>query len=397
MGPLRVMVSSLSVDARARPEHADILAIDQNGPSFQTEPFDIDELCARLEVAKREREEREAASALRKQVRAAVRNGERNASKLSERRSKTAPTINTSHSNNAYAQQHARPPLASPTKVVRGNTYANIPTRELVQSPISQVVSPYDDPREQEGTQYFASRTTSTDDTNASRQTPTQNLSKRRSFLLFKSATNDESDIRTRRVLTKDRPEDIAKRRSVTSPLLQTRFHNDSAVDQSSADSPSIPRVKGYQPRSMGFVNEYTACFDTSEDTPQDSFDLFDSASGMRPLPIDCPGWAAPPDTNRSLLNLPSLLRKDRKDKEKSRATVTEIRPPTPPPEHTIAPPRTRPHTRSNTAPEGLICEAVRRIDAEDKRKKRKSFGALLQNLLIPNQTVEAHPHCVAI
>lgn len=160
--------------------------------------------------------------------------------------------------------------------------------------------------------------------------------------------------------------------------------------------------------QSMNYISEYAVCFDTSPAKEcSDDWGMFQSPQSIKPpapLPIDRPEWAGRRDSvdgMRSLLNLSSMLKKDKKDKS-VRASVVELQPPPPPPTDTSQAmvPRSRPHTRSQTAPEDLICEAVKRIEQDQRGKKRRSMGAFLQTILLPSQshhTMSNAAHCVAI
>lgn len=199
----------------------------------------------------------------------------------------------------------------------------------------------------------------------------------------FKSLTSDGSDSRSRNLLTQNRPEDVAKRRSLTSPLLQTRFKNDSSTNQDRIDSSR----QSASDHSMSFVNEYCVSFDTCHSRPngEQHVDMVESPQSLRPLPTHN-------------LSLPLIMKKDRMGRV--RESVDEFSAPAPqvPSAAPLRPPRPQPHTRSNTAPEGLICEAVRRIELEERGKKRRSMGALLQSMLMPHHSVNnASSHCVAI
>ncbi|KAK5175699.1 uncharacterized protein LTR77_000838 [Saxophila tyrrhenica] len=347
-----------------------------DGPSVQTEPFDIDDLCARLEVAKREREERDAARELRKQVREAVkRDGTDGRPTTARRRPKPTPLIDANVSNDWSQVQipglsplrsdhlrlnlidsipeHSTPPFRSPS------TTRSIPTSPLAPG----------------------------DNGDRSHDTPTK--PKRLNF--FKSLTSDDSDSRLRKPWTKQRPDDVAKRRSQTSPLLHTKFRNDSTIDHQIYSHP-------HAEHSMSFVNEYCVSFDTGDHDRHDQ--IVESPQSLKPLPIDRPEWAYH-HSERSLLNLPLMLKRDKKDR--TRASVDEV--PGPPQQQRDLSgnaQRSRPHTRSQTAPDGLICEAVRRIEQGQSGKKRRSMGAFLQTMLLPGPGVNAgggggSSHCVAI
>ncbi len=341
---------------------------------MQTEPFDINDLCARLEVAKREREEKDAARELRHQVREAVKREEREQRPTTARR-RPKPTLLVDVSND---WSRVSIPGLSPLQdnsASRSYFIDSIP--EHTTSPSAAIQTGPTPPL-------------SAGDGDRSRETPTR--TKRMSF--FKSLTSDGSDTRSRNILTRDRPEDVAKRRSLTSPLLQTRFKNDSSTNQDRIDS-SRPSASDH---SMSFVNEYCVSFDTCHSRPngQQHVDIVESPHSLKPLPIHNPDWAYP--SERRLLDLPLMLKKDRKDRV--RASVVEISAPAPqvPSAPALRAPRMQPHTRSNTAPEGLICEAVRRIEREERGKKRRSMGALLQSMLLPHHSVNAaSSHCVAI
>lgn len=88
------------------------------------------------------------------------------------------------------------------------------------------------------------------------------------------------------------------------------------------------------------------------------------------------------------MLNLSSVLKRDKKDK--SEARVDEIHD-TYLDDDDDDPLFRRPHTRSQTAPEGLICDAAARIKEQKKAKKRRSVGGLIQSLLLPNHSMSMH------
>lgn len=89
----------------------------------------------------------------------------------------------------------------------------------------------------------------------------------------------------------------------------------------------------------------------------------------------------------RSLLNLGTILRKEKKDRPQFR--MEEI--PDPIQEDEEDPYARRPHTRSQTAPEELICDAAIRLKKEDKTKKRRTVSNLLQSFIAPNHSMSMH------
>ena len=275
------------------------------------------------------------------------------------------------------------------------NVNLSIPEHRAIDA---AVLSPPGEDRE-ERHNVIVSRSTSTNREQPIQQTPTK---RRNPFALFKSFSSEDTTPATKRTLLKDRPDDVAKRRSTVSLLLSTSKH-DSARPSINTDN------------SMNYISEYAVCFDTSPIRADENTDPL-IASPKALSPSERPRWASRGDSNegmRSFFNLPSMLKKERK--EQPRFTVEEVSAEPP-----AAVPRSRPHTRSKTAPEGLICEAVRRIEEQKQQqesyhqlqllqqqqqqplqaraKKRRSMGALLQTILLPNHYgTNASTHCVAI
>lgn len=408
-GPLRVTVSFIPAISYKRATF--LLTTEccvQNaplGPSYDDEPFDVDVLCAKLEIAKREREEREAASALRRQVRQAVRNSQDE----SRRRSRPQLVIdpNKTHSrNSSYAEQTCSPRSIRSTDqpLSWADVTINIPEHRAIDAAALG-------PRAAGGGGYVhstnVSRSALHEEATRNQSTPPQSTTKRNPFSLLKSLTGDDTELRTRRTLIKDRPEDVAKRRSQTSPLLQHRICNDPSTNPLiDSTRPSMTHGDDYQ--SMNYLSEYAVCFDTSPAREnRNDWDFVQSPQSVKAPGsqlIDRPEWTSARgeslDGMRSFLNLSSMLKKDKKDKN-VRASVVEVQaPPAATNDSEAVVPRSRPHTRSQTAPEDIICEAVERIEQDQRGKKRRSMGAFLQTILLPSQshhTMSNASHCVAI
>lgn len=136
----------------------------------------------------------------------------------------------------------------------------------------------------------------------------------------------------------------------------------------------------------MSFINEYCVSFDTTDSYPH--IDMVESPQSLKPLayPVE-----------RNIMSLPSMLRKDKKEKVRAWVDEVAVRQ-TEEGSVPIIAARSRPHTRSNTMPEGLIAEAAQRLDTSERGKKRRSFGAFLQTMLLPGHSANiASNHCMAI
>ena len=208
---------------------------------------------------------------------------------------------------------------------------------------------------------------------------------KRSSFTVLKHFTSsDREQLRRIGNTESERPNQLDKRRSQTVPFFKSKFMSSKPQLVSANEYKDSCRPSDEDDSLGGFMNEYTISFDTCQ--VKDS--LRHQANGteqLRPPPTERPRWAQN-EGMRSFLNLSSVLKRDKNDR--SEARVDEVHDTYIDEEDPLF---RRPHTRSQTAPEGLICDAAMRIKQEKKAKKRRSVAGLLQTLLLPNHSMSMH------
>lgn len=224
---------------------------------------------------------------------------------------------------------------------------------------------------------------TSTPDEDAQRRRQ-QIKSKRSSFTVLKHFTStDREQLRRIGNSDHDRPED--SKRSHTVPFFRSKYlsskNNLAPVKDYKKDS---CRPSDVDDSLGGFVNEYTISFDTChvKETMRNQ-----AREPARPTaaPVQRPKLGSS-EGMRSLLNLSSMLKKDKKDRTQTGAEEIHF-----PIDHDDDPIARRPHTRSQTAPEELICDAATRLNKAEKTKKRRTVSGLLQTLLLPNHSMSMH------
>ena len=346
--------------------------------------LDVDLLCAKLEAAKREREEREAASRLRKQVRHQVRT-DSNVSKESER-----PHLSKRSSANDGSKRASWYKL--PNKFRQSYSTVNVLIPEHEREQPFDLISPVIDHGvfDQEDQDIVLLSRGSTPDEDDERRRH-QIKTKRSSFTVLKHFTSSDREHLWRiGNAEKDRPEE--KKRSHTVPFFRSRYLS-SKLSLAPAKKDSC-RPSDVDDSLGGFVNEYTVSFDTChvKETIRHQ-----AQAPARPTaaPVQRPKLGSN-EGMRSLLNLSSMLKRDRKDR--TQAQVEEIHLPLyhdhdydydyDDDDDIMA---RRPHTRSQTAPEEIICDGATRLQKAEKVKKRKSVGSFLQTLLLPNHSMSMH------
>lgn len=352
-------------------------AFQKKHPSYEDGYLDIDLLCAKLEAAKREREEREAASRLRRQVRNAARN-DSNASRENERpqlQKKTSTNDGSSKRTSWYK-------LPATFRKSQPAISLNIPEHETEHF---DFISPVLDNGvlDQEDREIVLLSRGSTPEENSDWKRQ-QLKAKRSSFTILKHFTsNDREQLRRIGDTAHERPG--SGNRSHTVPFFKSKY---------SSSRPNLPvfntneckdscRPSDVDDSFGGLVNEYTISFDTCH-----------VKENIRNQPIQPERPTAAPiqrtklgsnEGMRSKLSL-SFLRKEKKDK--SQCHVEEI--PAPLYEDEEETYFRRPHTRSQTAPEELICDAATRLK-EEKARKRRTVGNMLSSFLVPNHSMSMH------
>ena len=208
---------------------------------------------------------------------------------------------------------------------------------------------------------------------------------KRSSFTVLKHFTsNDREQLRRIGNAASERPNQLDKRRSQTVPFFKSKFMSSKPQLAPTNEYKDSCRPSDEDHSLGGFVNEYTISFDTCPVKES----IRHQANGIeqqRYPPPERPRWAQNEGT-RSFLNLSSVLKRDKKDR--SEARVDEVHDTHIDEEDALF---RRPHTRSQTAPEGLICDAAMRILEQKKVKKRRSVGGVLQSLFLPNHSMSMY------
>ena len=206
---------------------------------------------------------------------------------------------------------------------------------------------------------------------------------KRSSYTVLKRfTTNDREQLRRIGNSNAERPG--SKHRSQTVPLLKSKWWSSrqDLIDVSQYKDSCRPSD---EEKDVGaFVNEYTISFDTCEVHGTIQHQADGTTRPTSPT-VERPKWVQN-EGMRSLLNLASVLKKD---KNQSRAQVDEI--PEPITNDEDDPMTRRPHTRSQTAPEGFFQDAATKPKKEKKAKKRRSVGGLLQSVFAPNHSMSMH------
>lgn len=335
-------------------------------------------LCAKLEIAKRERDEREAAAQLRRQVRDSVKKVDHTQQDSERKRYSTASVLSVKdHSNwftsTSQTQQHfwlngerSSPKLQQSTGDI-----------EVTEHERNHTLSPLHDENSMNGEEDYFS------------QQRRKNKTKRRSFAMLKDLALGSPEAAGQVVnCNDDRPADTAKRRSQTVPLLNSNFlsiKRSSYFAPERAEVPPPPyRKRSQTPETSGFTNEYTISFDTC-DVKRELGRRDDYMERPRPQPNQRPSWVRG-EGMRSLLNLSQMIKKDKK--EKSSQEVEEINDSW----QYDAPPPVRLHARSQTAPVTLTTGSKPATEVKEKPKKRRTLGGFIQAVLLPqNHSVSHH------
>ena len=354
-------------------------------------------LCKKLEVAKRERDEREAAALLRKQVRESVKKGGYVPRHADSKRCSTTSVIDVRERPSWYK---------SPTKLEKrfwddGKQGGNVErpyTSVTVDIPKDGPIDSYDlispELDQDENGRVLLSRGSSPCEGDYFSQQRNKNRIKRSSFAILKDfGTSNRDETRRNANTSNVRPGDTAKRRSQTLPLLVKSKFFRSKQDMNAASENAQKRSKTGtdELESPGLLNEYTISFDTCR-VKEEVCRRDDYLERPRPQPMQRPSWARR-DGMRSLLNLPLILKKDKK--EQPAADVQEIHDEVLDNEEPAA---RRPHTRSQTVPDEMICRPVsNHTNKEEKIKKRRTVGDLLQTILLPKHSMSHHHEVAAI
>ncbi|KAK3699198.1 hypothetical protein LTR37_016559 [Vermiconidia calcicola] len=364
--------------------------------------LDIIELCARLEVAKyeveerdryekakHERDEQDAAAQLREQVRAAVQNGTHNLREpLSKHRSRSTPLIDTNKNKFSY-QLPERPTIrAIGSNVDTPRCTAREETALGKDAAVAELAMRPSALRRDELDNVFLPRRNSSSGASAR---PTTRSAKRGSLAIFKRFTVADVKINHRPTeLVRPKSEHAVKRRSPPLPVGQSQFvqvKHGGLTAYEWTDLPP-PRTATGHPAdsSVTLINECIVPYQWKVETnapaqrPRTAPRQPQQSAPERPRFTPC---GEGKEGRRSWLNLPLRLKKDKKDA--TRVDVVEV---TEEPAVATSPPRFRFHTRSHTAPAGVLSEAALRLKKEERRRKRQALTAALQTAFLPNHTL---------
>ena len=283
--------------------------------------------------------------------------------------------------NSSHQQLSWDGPRFEDSKQLWATVNIDIPEEEPIDA--VDVVSPEVD--QDEHNHILISRSISTDDAESINRRQKKEKVKRRSFMVLRDLALGDRD-----ATPKKRPNDTAKRRSQTLPLFKSKFMFAKQDSPTTCEPKEVPPPSDSVMDLTGFENEYTISFDTCHAREEICYSP-ESIQRPKLSPLGRPSWSAG-EGMRSLLSL-SLPKRDKKDR--TSVGLEEIKDSL---EDDDAPPPIyrRPHTRSQTAPENLLREAAARLKKEEKAKKRRSFGGLLQTILLPNHSMNhEHSHVI--
>ena len=220
--------------------------------------LDVDLLCAKLEAAKREREEREAASRLRRQVRDQVKTGS-NASKDRERPHTSRRTTVNDGSNRRASWYKLPNKFRQSLSALTVNIPEHQPEEpfDLISPIIDRGVLDHEDQ------DIVLLSRTSTPDEDAERRRQ-QIKAKRSSFTLLKHFTSSDREQLWRIGNSDyDRPED--NKRSHTVPFFRSKWLSSKHNLAPAKECKDSCRPSDVDDSIGGFVNEYTISFDTCQ------------------------------------------------------------------------------------------------------------------------------------
>lgn len=327
----------------------------RHGPSIQEQPFDIDLLCAKLEVAKLEQD-------------AARRRRHRQSAEL--------PSLTENHRHSMIipgAESRFQAPHIQDTKKRSPSDLKK--TKHLfaalnVGKSRSEAVrdSAYFDALNFDTAQHIDSRRSSAGDYDA---VPPH----------FRDTSNRQSVDMAANLDSS--PKDTAKRRSRTFPLFSritpksrpmSSYGNLYAPDRNSSydESPASP---------MGLVNEYTISYDLADIIKEEHTQKPRRTIEKRRESFEKPLWASG-TRSRSLLNLNALLKKDRTEVRTEEVVVLDDIP-----EHEHGRPLTSAngyHTRQKSLPIDLNKEINMSgpiLRNTERERKRSSFVAFFKKL----------------
>ncbi|KAK3697306.1 hypothetical protein LTR37_017539 [Vermiconidia calcicola] len=370
--------------------------------SIVDDGLDIAELCARLEIAKyeveerdryerekHEREEQDAAAQLREQVRAAVQNGTHNLREpLSKHRSRSTPLIDTNKNKFSYHLPERPTIRAVGSNIDAPRCTACEETALETDTAVTELVMRPSAVQRDELDRVFLSRRNSNSGASAR---PTTRSAKRGSFAILKRFAVADVKINHRPTeLVRPKSEHAVKRRSQLLPVGQSQFVQVKRGELTTYEWMDLPRPRT-APRhaadsSTTLVNEWLLPYSWKVETnapaqrPRTAPKQFQQSPPERPRFTPC---GEGKEGRRSWLNLPLRLKKDKKDA--TRVDVVEV---AEEPAVATSPPRFRFHTRSHTAPAGVLSEAALRLKKEERRRKRQALTAALQTAFLPNHTL---------
>ena len=345
-------------------------------PNQYDDFLDVELLCKKLEIAKREREERDAASRLRKQVREAVKQ-DSNAPAGSERpRTLKKTSTNDGSKRASWYKLPAAFRKSQPTLSVSIPEAENEHPFSLISPVLDQGLLDHED-----RDLVLLSRPPTPPEEDADRKRQ-QMRAKRSSFTVLKHFTTyDREQLRRIGETINERP---SSRRAQTVPFFKSKFMS-SSQKLAPSDAEDSCRPSDVDDSFGGIVNEYTISFDTCQIHQNIKIEARQSEQ-LSAAPVQRPRLGSKEGIS-SLLNLGTILRKEKKTPQ---LRVEEIYEPEQGQEDDD-PHTRRPHTRSQTAPEELISHATTRFKKEEEVRKRRTVGNLLQSLIAPNYSMSMH------
>ena len=380
----------------------------ENDASKQKLSLDVDLLCAKLEAAKWEQDE---AARRRRQKRRALRNSncipqneanevmwastrmlqgiDRPRRSDSTEKAKTQPTRDVRRGADQQSIYAAINNWISENEAIRHAAVMSTPGLDCLDT----------DNRPH-------SRRSSIGDIGATRPKLVKDKSKRRSLANFLDLVTSPTEKSSQTPQKKsERPGDSASRRSETDPLVRRKPLPVSRGSWTTYERIEIPRHSIAQDEivesPMGFVNEYTVSYDTCE-LREEYGRLSDCSLRSNRQSHDRPLWVERSRSditglrNRSLLNVPSMLKKD-KTQAKCEEVLAEL------PALTesqglsetldyTARTRYRPaHVRQKSSPENMITDAVTKIKQEERAKKRQTILGFCQGIIMPHHSMSYH------
>lgn len=369
------------------------LANFDNDALKQDLPLDVNVLCAKLETARQEQDEKER---------------RRRQRRLAHRNSSFYPEHATTWTTTPMLEGLDRPRRSDSTKQCQTQLTEGAkrdlkprPSRVMLDVGMTENVTPRQAEKATPRMDYFQSdhRTVSprrsVQDVDAVRPKLEKDRSKRQSIASFFDllASPSEKSPQSPASLSK-RPSDTAKRRSFMSSK------RGSMATYERIEIPANTFTHHEMTESpMGLINEYTVSYDTCAVKYET-----DRSGPCSPQPIrqsyDRARWSERSDRSnddprrRSLMSLPSLLKKDRIQVKVDE--ITELPPLT---EHQEAAETRhseglmrpgRGHVRQ-ASENGLISNAVATMKKEDRHRRRRTVAGFFQGVFIPHNSMSMH------